>query len=315
MAEEYDDGGRRGRSWLGTVVAGLLVLSALVVTALRLLGIERGPAVYAVAMTPWFLLVALLGVLIAIPSRARGVAVVGTAVLALQVWWLVPLFTSEAGGRSADLVVATANLRFGEGEAGAVVEMVRDDDVDLLALEELTPTAVRALREAGLDDLLPYYAVDAQPGVQGTGVWSRSPLTAEPVEGLTSSAWRVRTRGVTFVAAHPVAPGVRDPSLWQEEQDRLTRVLQRIEGPAVLLGDLNATRDHAAVRAYESMGFVDAPDSAGAGILFTFPQGRTPVPVAAIDHVMARGPVPVSVSTVVVPGADHRALVVGLSLD
>jgi len=314
VEEEYDVGGRR-RSWLGTAVSGLLVLAALAVTVLRLLGIERGPAVYAVALTPWFLLVALLGVLIAIPSRARGIAVVGTAVVALQVWWLVPLFTSEADGRGADLVVATSNLKFGEGDAGAVVEMVRDEDVDLLALEELTPQAVRALRAAGLDDLLPYYAVDAQPGVQGTGVWSTSPLTAEPVEGLTSSAWKATTRGVTFVAAHPVAPGVRDPSVWQAEQDRLERVLRRIEGPAVLLGDLNATRDHAAVRAYEALGFVDAPDSAGAGILFTFPQGRTPFPVAAIDHVMARGPVPVSVSTVVIPGADHRALIVGLSLD
>jgi hypothetical protein len=68
VAEEYDDGVRR-RSWLGTAVSGLLVVAALAVTVLRLLGIERGPAVYAVALTPWFLLVALLGVLIATGSR------------------------------------------------------------------------------------------------------------------------------------------------------------------------------------------------------------------------------------------------------
>ena len=90
------------------------------------------------------------------------------------------------------------------------------------------------------------------------------------------------------------------------------RILSPTKGPVIVAGDFNATRDQRPFRDLEALGFVDAADQAGAGFVPTFPDGRLPMPVVAIDHVMVRDSrlSAVSVTSVVVPGADHRALVV-----
>ena len=307
------------RSRARTVLAALAILTLVGVAVplvARLTGAEAGPLAIMVALMPWVALASLVPVALAVAARAWPVLAAAVAAAVLCWWWQVPLMTADQALGDDALRAGTLNVTFGGADADAVVALVRDQQLDLLALQELTPAAERSLREAGLDDLLPYSEVRAEDGFTGTGLWSSAPLEdAGGVDGFTS---RVVTATValggerrTVIVAHPMAPAPLSNRLWRAELDALAALVAGTEGPVLLAGDLNATRDHAGLRALAESGCVDAADQAGAGFVPTFPEGRGPFPVAAIDHVYSCGSHlrATSVTSVAVSGADHRALV------
>lgn len=308
----------RTRSRTVLTALAVLLLAAVALPAIaRLLGWEAGLLAYLLALMPWVALAALVPVALALAARAWPLAAAGAALAALCWWWQVPLLTSSPPVADDALHIATLNVTFGAASAEEVVALVADHDLDVLALEELTPSAEAALREAGLDALMPFSEVHAEEGFTGTGLWSRVPLQdARSVPGYTSQvvAATIPLAGLdrSVIVAHPMAPGVTSNRLWRTELDRLGELIESSGPQVLLLGDLNASRDHAGLRAWESAGCVDAPDQAGAGFVPTFPEGRGPLPVAAIDHVYScesdlRA---TQVHSVSVAGADHRALVV-----
>lgn len=73
------------------------------------------------------------------------------------------------------LRVLTANMLVGDADPAALVTLVREHSVDLLALQEYTPEAAERLRVAGLDAVLPYRAAYPVDGVGGSALYSRYP--------------------------------------------------------------------------------------------------------------------------------------------
>lgn len=311
------DAGRRPRRW-AALLAALVLLVTVPATLARALGWEAGPLAVVVALTPFVALLAAVGLVLALLSRRAWAMLAAGGVLAVQVVWLVPLYTSDPVPPGQPIItVATVNLGLGAGSASTVVDLVRARHVDLLSVQELTPSAREALREAGLDDLLPHALARPEPGATGTGLWSRAPVV--PLE--SSGTWfsplvlgRVGTPvgDITVVAAHPAAPGLWQHELWSSETTALGDLLEGIAGPVLLAGDLNTTRDQQPLRRLESLGLRDAAEQSGAGVRMTFPVGRGPLPVVAIDHIMLRGPVLAASAydVVEVPGSDHRLVVV-----
>ena len=186
-----------------------------------------------------------------------------------------------------------------------------------MSVQELTAEALAALAEAGLDAELPFNEAFAEPGVPGTGMWSRYPLSEqEDVAGFTAHAVRaiVDAPGgdVTVFAVHPQAPGTRNHRNWTADLGALNDVLAAQTGPVLVAGDFNTTRDQAGFRAIEALGYGDAADQAGSGFAPTFPENRELWPLVAIDHVLERdtGLVALRTQTVIIPQSDHRALVV-----
>lgn len=308
--------GTRARAMM-TLLAALSLAAVAMPALARLLGWEAGPLAYVLALMPWVAVASLVPLALALLARAWRLAILAAAVASLCWWWQAPLLTTDAVAVDDALRVATLNLTFGRAEAAAVVELARAHDLDLLALQELTPDAEAALREEGLDSLLPYSEVRAEEGFTGTGLWSRRPLTeGRAVPGYTSQVV-VATVGApgagrTVIVAHPMAPGIASNRLWRTELDTLSALVESAGPQVVVLGDLNASRDHRGLRAWEARSCADAADQAGAGFVPTFPEGRGPFPVAAIDHVYTcesdlRA---TAVRSVSVAGADHRALVV-----
>ncbi|WP_062314401.1 endonuclease/exonuclease/phosphatase family protein [Demequina rhizosphaerae] len=318
-----DDAGdpSRARRATGRGVAAVLAWVALagllVPVAVRLTGWERGPLAYLVPLVPWVVIGALVPAALALLARSWVLlgAAVATAVLCAA--WTAPLYTADPASGEVALTVATVNLRTGEGDPEAVVRLVREHDVDLLSVQELTPEAADALAGAGLDALLPHSATLPDAIWSGTGLWSAHPIAGwEGLDGYTFRQVRATvdlpSGAVTVLALHPAAPQLLVHRAWSEELAALTAVLDGVDGPVIAAGDLNTARDHAAFRELESRGYVDAADEAGAGLVPTFPQDRTPPPLVAIDHVMTSdlGLVATGLATAVVPGSDHRALVV-----
>ncbi|WNM26957.1 endonuclease/exonuclease/phosphatase family protein [Demequina capsici] len=294
----------------------LLATAALAVPFLaRLTGIEPGPLAVLVALTPWFSAALLVPLVLALVSRAWGTAIAAFAMLAVGASWIIPLYT---GGSDASpvLTVLTVNARLGLADADAIVDLADDRGVDVLAVEELTPGMLDDLEAAGIGRQFSYADAWPEPGVTGTGLWTRLPAQpATAVEGLYSravaAAVDVDGVTVTVLVAHPAAPELRDHGRWASDLDLLQGWVEGTSGPVLVLGDLNTTRDHAAFRALESIGLIDAADQAGSGIQATFPASGSPFPFVAIDHVLVRDVPFVATSTeaVTIPGTDHRAFV------
>lgn len=330
--DAHADAGRPSRTprrvlrWLA-----IIALIAVAVPALaRAFSVETGPLAIVVALTPWLTLAALIPLLLALVARAWWLVGASAAVVGQCLMLLAPLYVPEPAPAGGEVfTVGSLNMTFGQARADAVVEWVADNQLDILSAQEVTPEAVQALELAGLDELMPYSQVAAEPGVTGTGLWSRTPLMeAELLPGFTGPESRYASRAVqadveaapgvmvTVVAVHPAAPGLFDHSGWSASMDSLRDYMAEQDGPTLVVGDFNATRDHRAFRDLQGLGYVDAADQAGAGFLPTFPEGRALFPVAAIDHALVRDAplTATAVSTVALPGADHRALTVTYSV-
>lgn len=319
-----------------TLVAGLavlaLVLPALALTTARTLTGDSLPWVILRALTPMAIApyalaaVILLAAQRAAPGAARPVALsalTGVAsLLLLHVWWLAGPFLDHASGSPTDdaFVVMTANLHLGRADPQAVVDAVDRHDVDVLVLEEITPSAVAALDRAGLGRRLVHRVGAAQIDRDGIMLMSDLPM-GPPTEIATSSpAFGVDVttgRGpVRVLAVHPIAPN-NGVAQWDEDLDTIVAAADASTGPTVVAGDFNATLDHPQLRTLMGAGYRDASSDAGPGWRPTWPSAREArvfgvrlPPLFALDHVFVRGPLEATEAVVVaVPGTDHRALV------
>lgn len=280
--------------------------------------------------TPWYAADALLiGTALAL-GRAGRRRVVGAALalpvagLGLHLWWLAPLFTGDnpAPADGAEpLVVMTTNFYAGDADAADVVDTVRDREVGLLVVNEVTFGTLAQMEEAGIDDLLPHRVGEPNGAVDGTMVFSREPLSGAVRQETTFQSWLVTVGeaedALTVLAVHPVAPvPPAGASTWRAEHERLLAAAREADAELVL-GDLNATPDHAVLRAWRDAGYRDSLELVNAGWSRTWPSnGITPVPgfhppaLIQIDHVLVTSALAVTgSSTVVVPGSDHRAVV------
>ena len=127
---------------------------------------------------------------------------------------------------------------------------------------------------------------------------------------------------LTLLAVHPTAPvPPAGASTWRAEHATLLAAAQE-SGAALVLGDMNATSDHATMRAWRDAGYRDSLEMVNAGWSPTWPSnGITPAPglhppaLIQIDHVLVGPALAVTESsTVEVPGSDHRAVVATIAL-
>ena len=219
----------------------------------------------------------------------------------------------QPGACGPVLRVLTFNMFFGRGDADVLVARVRQLGADVLFLQELTEDAVRRLKQAGLEDVMPHSQLELWGGSRGSGVYSRFPLGEGPrlaAVHMAQPAALVRLPGgaaVEVVCVHPVTPRLErgGATRWREELGVLP---PPGELPRVLAGDFNATLDHAAFRRVLGLGYADAARQAGKALEPTWgPPGRGAV--LTLDHVLAgRGCAVLGYSVHVVPGSDHRAV-------
>ena len=87
----------------------------------------------------------------------------------------------------------TLNVKGGRADPGAVLRSLRQHEVDILAVQEMTADWLRAMQQAGVTEVLPFSHADPRPGSAGGGLWARWPLTPlAPVPGMKNAAPRAR---------------------------------------------------------------------------------------------------------------------------
>jgi hypothetical protein len=309
--------------WVALLV---FVLPAAGLTAVRLVEPSWGQAIRFEAFTPLALplyAVALAGLLVVLALR-RGrprLLLVPTVLcvlgLALHVWWWSPevLGANPPPAEGAEpVVVMTANIYAGRGDALALVADASDAGVDILVVEEITEAALLDMEHGGLDEILPYRAGSPGLTVEGTMVFSRAPMgTATKLETNLGS-WEVSVDDLTVIAAHPSAPTL--PDAWRDDHAALLAAVREYS-PDLVVGDLNATNDHAPLRALEKAGWRDVAELANEGWQPTWPAnglfttfGIAWPTLARIDHVLV-GPdlAAIGTHTVHLDGTDHLAVI------
>jgi endonuclease/exonuclease/phosphatase (EEP) superfamily protein YafD len=320
-----------GQQWvrrLGRIAvwafAGMLAFWAV----LRLGGLDPWyPAVQLIAFTPYLVLIALVGVpILAVLRRwpELAVTVVSAAILAACV---APRALADAdqlaGATGPTLRVASANLLIGGADPARIVANVREQRVDVLAVQEMTPEWLAAAEAAGLGDLLPERFVAPASLAEGSAIFSRLPISGAGSH-LMALGWfqqvyaTVTISGVAIriESAHAASP-------YNGEMTPYWRKTLRKEPPAapdgpvqVLMGDFNSTLDHGLLRDVIDSGYRDAASVVGQGLVGTWgPYNGDPVPPIAIDHILADRRIGVrSFEAFTVTGSDHRMIVAELVL-
>lgn len=293
----------------------------------------------AVSFVPWLFAPIVLCLVLALLWRRRLLAVVAAAALAAMLWWhagfLLPresvsdaaVATAQASADPSDGVarVMTLNTAHGAASAEEVVALVREKNVEVLCLQELTDDFLSELSAAGLYDLLPNYVISDEASAISNGgrngIWTLAPMdnvsgNLLPIDTSSMPAGTVQIGGldVRVVSVHPNSPVRGAQDLWDEGLGVIGS-LSEYDHTYLVMGDFNSTWDHARFRELLGTGFVDAGSEAGEGFHMTYPSGTLAgieLPsLVEIDHIVYARDSGITVSELEateVSGTDHRAL-------
>ena len=324
--------------WLGMLVV-LVLMAARMVPSSRSAG-RVIPEL--VAFVPFAVLPTLVVVLLSILWHRRILAVLSALCLATLVVWHVGYFvprhtlsdtarsaTSTSSGTAPNtddrvLRLMTLNTLNGRVSASKVVDVVRTQKVELLALQEVSQGFLQELSDAGIHDLLPYSVLGSSGRSDNGGInvlFSATQMSDQntsllPIETSAMPAGSLSIGGTTvrFVSAHPNSPHKGGQGLWSEGLTTIAK-LANYSHSYVILGDFNATWDHARFRELLGSSFVDAGEQAGEGFHMTYPANSTIPPLIEIDHIVYSRDAGLYVGdlqTISVAGSDHLALLATL---
>lgn len=299
--------------WLSLILAAIWLVA-------RTFGWQAGLWVQFLAFTPYVAVWTLVPLTVALIGRRWAAASVAALIaLGFGTATVPRLVTDSDRGPSTgvELRMMTSNMLFGGADAADVVRLVRENRIDVLAVQEFTEKAQTALKTAGLEAILPFQQLAPEWGASGSGLYSRYQLTEPAAErnagGFQQAHAVVQVPGAAAIhveSVHPLAPAHPDmiPGWSADLRSLLPAGGDR---PRILLGDFNATLDHKLLRDVIATGYRDAADAVGKGWIGTWgPYDSDPIPPVTIDHVLVDerlGVKDVQVHDVL--GSDHRAVI------
>jgi endonuclease/exonuclease/phosphatase (EEP) superfamily protein YafD len=336
---------------LAPLLALLAALAALAVVLQLVVRAQTGPLplvgvfeIHVLAVATVLALLALLGSL----GGERRQAWTRLAMLAVIVLTIVRAggelwspsadpATAQAGGApgagTPTMTVLSWNLEMGSRAPSLSVEGIAAHDVDLVALQELTPAVATAIEaDPTLRARYPYRILEAKDGTAGLGLLAKHPLIVggserEPLI-LRAGLLLDDGRTIAVMDVHPYPPGValagRLPvGLDTRRRDEdLSVIAARADAAplaaALVIGDLNATPTEAGFGIPDRW-LTDAHEAVGSGPGFTWRPGALEglgVGLLRIDHVLT-GPWLTPLATSVdcsLPG-DHCRLLVTLRIN
>jgi vancomycin resistance protein VanJ len=263
---------------------------------------------------PWLgLAVPALVILAVVRKSWYGVAAAG---LVLVVWLGLfgRLIVPGKGGGPHNLRVLTHNV--GDSDPQRTAHALLDAGADLVALEELSETALASYRSA-LGAAYPYMAA------RGTvALWSKHPLAAASNVDI-GMGWTRALRAtvqtpqgpVAVYVAHLASVRVGESGFSSDQRDRtiteLGGAIAAEKLPRVLLlGDLNGSAYDRGL-APLTYGLDSAQAAGGFGFGFSWPAA---FPMARIDHILVRGIHVADARVLPRTGSDHRPVSADLLL-
>jgi endonuclease/exonuclease/phosphatase (EEP) superfamily protein YafD len=237
--------------------AGVLAVYPLAIFALialtAVLPQRAGPLALVPIAAPHLLLSTLLLVPLVIFARAPLLVVALALCAILAVVRFGDEWVSWPGGgpQAGSLRLVSWNLQLGARTPAAAVSALREQEADVIALQELTDDVSAAIEgDPVLGRRFPYRALEPDRGAMGLGLLSVYPITDQQLHqdpaSLTATLSLEDGRGLVIMNAHPM-PGTIGPLSFDGRQRdaALGRLRDRIEPllagalPLVVIGDLN----------------------------------------------------------------------------
>ena len=231
---------------------------------------------------------------------------------------------AQPSGDEDVLRLISANLRHGRADAAHFAELVRREDPDVVAVQELGPRLAEALAA-----LLPHGKLEPTPDGMGMGVALRRPGAVERlvlphrdacVARLSREDWPGLREAVEVMNVHISAPHTRVPQSWRDRRGQvagLEAYLATASGPRVLVGDLNATPAWPAYQRLAALlddAAVLVAARAGRAPARTWGPGPGTPRLLRIDHVLCDALDVRDLRVLPLRGSDHSAVVVELAL-
>jgi vancomycin resistance protein VanJ len=278
--------------------------------------------------TPWVALALLPLVALSWFTRQRALSMAFLATVLLIGVYFIPMFLFKPSPPvdGYPFKVMTFNVHQRNTDEMTILELILEEDADVVALQELTPSVSEDLRQA-LEKHYPYHTLRSDQPVEGQGLLSRYPL--EQVS--PGPDYRFQSAVVQTPAGPVTLLNVHTPSLfpigWRKDWERQREFLQvvtaqiaEIEGPLLVVGDFNTTpqaENYALLRRQLRDAFMDS----GWGFGFSYPATpkfgiRLPWPLVRIDYIFHSDHL-ASYDTRVLEisgGSDHRPVVSELRL-
>ena len=290
--------------------------------SIRVFSLDRAfPMVSIVSFSPQILVAVVIPVVVALLLRARFVAIGVLIVAVVMAVQILPRSVSQDQPQARGEVVTlmTANLLAGSSATDGIERIVAENEVDVLAMQEIDPEAFAILKERGLTKQLPHFTTGLRPEVAGNIIMSRWPIRerdyGRPDERAPEPEVVVPRASLVLRSVHPFPPTrPQKTKRWQEDLRRLPAARPAPgDNLRVLLGDFNATLDHRLLRELVSRDYVDAGRTTGNGLVPTWEANS--VMKLTIDHVLVDSRIAVlSYKTYNLPRSDHDAVVVKIRL-
>jgi len=277
-----------------------------------------------------FRLVAAVGLLalavltVLIRRRWWPVALVLGAVAGVALSWVLPrALAAPPPAAGPELTVLSFNVFQGRADPAALAAEIRQSTPDLVVLPEAGQSFARRLNPllADLHYLSSVTTAADEPDGFGIVVLTSPRLgkvSAIPLALGTEFPWMQLTGGglgeVHVVAVHTAAPVPGMVPAWERDLDMLGQWCAGGHEARILVGDMNATMDHAPLRSAIA-GCTDAAADRGQGLVATWPTRWPRWFGVQIDHVFTGGGLrAASVQVLDLPGSDHRALLTRIVL-
>ncbi|MEV4038871.1 endonuclease/exonuclease/phosphatase family protein [Streptomyces umbrinus] len=265
---------------------------------------------------PW--LAVLIPVLLVLALVRRSATALIAVLLPAIVWLnLFGGLLADRTGSGGNLTVATHNVNADNPDPAGTARDVAASGADVVALEELTASAVPVYEQA-LDSTYKYHSV------QGTvGLWSKYPLSeSRPVDiklgwtrAMRATVTAPEGQLAVYVAHLPSVRVKMEAGFTARQRDKsadaLGEAIADEKLPQVaLLGDLNGTMNDRALNAVTSQ-MRSTQGAAGSGFGFSWPAS---FPMARIDQIMVKGVEPVTSWTLPETGSDHLPIAARVKL-
>ena len=226
----------------------------------------------------------------------------------------VPNDAPDAVDGATGLRIASLNLLYRNDRVREVADELEVLAPDVIVLSEYTPEHQAVFESHPLVERYPHRVDRTGQYAGGIAIWSRTPVVVAEHPDTATYSIDLAVDGpdgpVRVVAMHVPTP-LDNFSGWTSDLSIAKDIGRNVDGPTVLIGDLNASYWHPGFRRLLDVGFVDAHTAAGKGFSASWPTDQFFPPFVRLDHALTTGGlVATDVDDFEIPGSDHRGLVV-----
>ncbi len=261
MKIQTGNGSRRRRPRVVTVAPAMAVMceaGLLLPLLTRVIGEVSPTVAWALDLAAHWQLVFVAGLTISVSLAVLAKPQWGLLLLLFPLPWLTAWPTApDGGGDGAELVVIAANVSVGNSDPAPLVDWIRSEQPDVLAIIEISDGFAKNL---GLGETFPFRVVRPRSDPFGLALLSRHPIMAHQIVDEAYGVQRIEAtlnwhgNVVTVVAFHPMPP--MTPADHIRRNEDLAILATRLKDvPAVILGDFNATPWSSAFAAPTRAGF------------------------------------------------------------